>query len=44
MKFTTVPENLIKFTDFKHKTGTMKVKPATWKDLFFENLWQQPGS
>jgi len=44
MKFTTVPENLIKFTDFKHQTGTMKVKPSTWKDLFFENLWHQSGS
>jgi NitT/TauT family transport system substrate-binding protein len=38
MKFTTVQENITKFTDFKHKTGTMKVKPQTWKDLFFENV------
>jgi len=44
MKFTTVPENIAKFTDFKQRTGSMKVKPASWKDLFFENVWQQPGS
>lgn len=44
MKFTTVPENIIKFTDFKQRTGSMKVKPASWKDLFFENVWQQSGS
>lgn len=44
MKFTTVPENITKFTDFKYKTGTMKVKPDTWKDLFFESVWGQAGS
>lgn len=44
MTYTTVPKNIIKFTDFKHQTGTMKVKPATWKDLFLENVWQQAGS
>lgn len=44
LTFTTVPENIIKFTDFKFRTGTMKVKPETWKDLFFENVWQKSGS
>lgn len=44
MTFTTVPQNIVKFTDFKHRTGTMKVKPATWKDLFFENVWTKTGS
>jgi NitT/TauT family transport system substrate-binding protein len=44
MKFTTIPENITKFTDFKHKTGTMKVKPDSWKDLFFEDLWARAGS
>lgn len=44
MKFTTIPENITKFTDFKYKTGTMKVKPASWKDLFFRNVWQEAGS
>ena len=44
MRFTTVPENIIKFTDFKYRIGTMKIKPNTWKDLFFKNMWQQPGS
>lgn len=44
MTYTTVPKNIIQFTDFKHRTGTMKVKPATWKDLFLENVWHQAGS
>lgn len=44
MTYTTVPKNIIKFTDFKHRTGTMKVKPAGWKDLFLENVWPQAGS
>lgn len=44
MKFTTIPENITKFTDFKYKTGTMKVRPESWKDLFFQNVWEREGS
>jgi NitT/TauT family transport system substrate-binding protein len=44
MKFTTIPENITGFTDFKFKTGTMKVKPESWKDLFFTNVWDEAGS
>lgn len=37
IEFTTTPRNLMKFIDFKYKTGTIKVRPGSWKDLFFQN-------
>jgi len=37
IEFTMTPQNLMKFIEFKHKTGTMKAQPASWKDLFFPN-------
>ena len=27
-----------------HKVGTVEVKPASWKDLFFENAHKEQGS
>ena len=30
--------------EFMHKIGTIKVKPETWKDLFFPNVHNQPRS
>jgi len=44
IEFTTTPHNLMSFVNFKHRTGTMKVVPATWKDLFFPNAHTLPGS
>jgi NitT/TauT family transport system substrate-binding protein len=42
--FDLVPKGLMKVTDFMHEVGTIKVKPATWKDLFFENAHALAGS
>jgi NitT/TauT family transport system substrate-binding protein len=44
IEFTTTPQNLMKFVDFKSKTGTMKTQPASWKDLFFPNAHGFAGS
>ena len=33
--YELAPRNLMKYADFMHKTGIMKVRPNTWKDLFF---------
>jgi NitT/TauT family transport system substrate-binding protein len=30
--------------DFMYKTGTIKVKPVSWKELFFANMHELPGS
>ena len=42
--FTTTPQNVMKYADFMHKTGTIKVKPDSWKELFFPNVHALPGS
>jgi NitT/TauT family transport system substrate-binding protein len=44
IQFTQTPQNMMKFIDFKVKTGTLKHRPESWKDLFFPNVWQLPGS
>ena len=35
--FTTTPQNVMKYVDFMFKIGAIKVKPDSWKDLFFPN-------
>ena len=42
--FTTTPQNVMKYADFMGKTGAIKVKPDSWKDLFFPNVHGMPGS
>jgi NitT/TauT family transport system substrate-binding protein len=42
--YTTTPQNVMKYVDFMHKTGSIKVKPASWKDMFFSNVHNKPGS
>ena len=44
VEYSMVPKNLMKFVDFKHKIGAIKVKPDSWKDLFFSNVHNLPGS
>jgi NitT/TauT family transport system substrate-binding protein len=42
--YTTTPIGIMKFLDFMHLAGTIKKKPASWKDLFFESAYAMPGS
>jgi len=44
ISFDLVPKRLMKVTEFMHEVGTIKVKPASWKDLFFENAHGLAGS
>lgn len=44
IKVTMTPENTIKFAEFMHKVGTLKGKAASWKDLFFPEVHNLPGS
>ena len=44
VKWTMVPENTMKYAEFMHSVGTIKVKPASWKDLFFPEVHDLPGS
>ena len=42
--FTTTPNNVLKYVDFMVKIGSIKVKPNSWKDLFFPNAQGLAGS
>jgi NitT/TauT family transport system substrate-binding protein len=42
--FTTAPQNVMKYVDFMYKTGAIKVRPDSWKDLFFPNVHGASGS
>jgi NitT/TauT family transport system substrate-binding protein len=44
LRFTLTPENVVKFASFKARTGNIKAKPDSWKDLFFSDIHALPGS
>jgi NitT/TauT family transport system substrate-binding protein len=44
IEFTTTPKNTMKYADFMYRIGMVKVKPASWKELFFANVHNLPGS
>ena len=44
VKWTLTPEHTMKFADFMHKVGSIKTAPKTWKDLFFPEVHDLPGS
>lgn len=44
VKFTTTPQNVTKYADFMQRVGSIKAKPASWKDMFFPNVHNLPGS
>lgn len=44
IEYSLVPKNTMKMVDFMHKAGTIKVKPASWKEMFFPNMHGLPGS
>ncbi len=43
-EFTTTPRNTMKFAEFMLKVGSIKTKPASWKDYFFAESHGLPGS
>jgi len=44
VKFTTTPENVMKYADFMYSVGSIKNRPASWKDFFFPEVQDAPGS
>jgi NitT/TauT family transport system substrate-binding protein len=44
VEYTETPKNVMKFVEFKNEIGTLKAKPASWKDMFFDNVHHLPGS
>jgi NitT/TauT family transport system substrate-binding protein len=44
IEYSLQPKNVMKMVDFMYKSGTIKTKPASWKDLFFPNMHNLQGS
>ena len=42
--WTMTPENTMKYADFMAEVGTLKAKPASWKDYFFPEIHDAKGS
>ncbi len=42
--YTTVPQNVMKYATFMHKTGAIREMPATWTDVFFPEIKGKAGS
>ena len=42
--YTTTPNNVMKYVAFMNKIVSIKVRPDSWKDLFFPNAQNLPGS
>jgi len=44
IRFTTTPQNVMKYADFMYQIGSIKTKPASWKELFLPEVHHLPGS
>jgi NitT/TauT family transport system substrate-binding protein len=44
IKFTTTPENVMKYAGFMHRIGSLQHLPESWKDLFFPEIHGVSGS
>ena len=44
VKFTTTPENVMKYATFMHSRRMIGTLPSSWTDLFFEEIHGAPGN
>jgi NitT/TauT family transport system substrate-binding protein len=44
VRYTIAPERLLPYAQFMNQVGTLKTRPESWKDLFFPDVHDQPGS
>ncbi len=44
IQFTITPLNTMKYAEFMHRVGAIKIKPDTWKEMFFPNVHHLQGS
>jgi NitT/TauT family transport system substrate-binding protein len=44
VRFTTTPENVMKYATFMHDVGSLTKQPGSWKELFFPEIQEGPGS
>jgi NitT/TauT family transport system substrate-binding protein len=43
-RFSAAPEGAMTYAGFMADIGTLKLRPAGWKDLFFPPVHDRPGS
>jgi NitT/TauT family transport system substrate-binding protein len=43
-EFDLTPRNITKYAAFMHQVGTIKAKPASWRELAHPNLHDRPGT
>lgn len=44
VSYTLTPERVLPFAKFMHQVGILKSQPKSWKDLFFPEIHNLPGS
>lgn len=44
IEFTATPKGTKAYLDFMYEIGTIKTQAATWRDLFFDEIRELPGS
>jgi len=44
MRFTLTPERVVRFVAFRVAIGTIRTRPESWKELFFDDVHALPGS
>lgn len=44
IKFTITPETVLPFAQFMNDIGTLKNRPTSWKEMFFDNVHTLNGS
>lgn len=44
IRFSTTPRNTKRYADFMHTIGTLQQQPDSWRELFFEDIHELPGS
>jgi sulfonate transport system substrate-binding protein len=42
--FSTTPQNTVKVAQFMYRIGSIKEEPRDWRDLFFAEIYDTPGS
>jgi NitT/TauT family transport system substrate-binding protein len=43
-EWTTTPKKVMEYADYMSRAGMLAVKPASWRDVYFEDVHALPGS
>src|SRR5207302_5796310 len=42
--YSGTPTGVMTYADFMHRVGTLRTRPASWKELFVSEIHDRPGS